>query len=114
MKLLLTLLLCLGLAGCLSYDEGRYMTLAAAGSLATEITPEVCAAHDAAAAALRAGPNRAVALPLVGGGATLADVAREHDIAAAVCREAMTRGLQDQRLLDAWRRVWEAGMQEVE
>lgn len=102
------------LTGCLSYDGQRYMTAAAAASLTTEVTDEACTAHDLGATALREGPNRALALPLVGPGAALADIAREHEIAAAICREAVRRELNDQRLLDTWRRIWEAGMQEVE
>lgn len=108
--------LALALAGCAHYDRAAYEVLAARGTASTTIDEATCADHDAAAAALRAGPDTALVLPLIGRGPGMEDVADEHEVAAVVCRVSAPRNMEpalQERLHAAWAKIWAAGLGEV-
>lgn len=104
-------------AGCAHYDAMTYQALAEHARGRPAVTEESCREHEAAASALRSGPDAVLVVPLVGGGPALEQLADEHEVAAAVCRAAVQRELDASlqvRLLAAWDRLWALGLGEVQ
>ncbi len=98
-------------AAVLSFDPTLYRLFAEGERSAVRVDQFRCIAHERGAAALRHGPERIKTSTLEGEG--VRELARIHKRQKRGCKKYLKRGTDpqsDARLLAAWQRTWEAGV----
>ncbi len=102
-------------AAVLSFDPALYRLFAEGERSAFRVDAFRCLAHERGAGALRSGPEQIDTATLEGDG--LRELARAHDRQKRNCRKYLRHSTDfesDARLLAAWKRTWEAGIDVAE